>query len=448
MKVSRPWIVTAALILCAVGVLIFWQDTVPPTIAVQDGTALTLLKSSFGRSEHRLVHGTPWERAVYGWVPAGWIQSRSGGTNATLRDKFGSRAARHVSLMTTDTNTLVVWMLLQVTNRFDEMVVLPVDESGRPLAAQQGIVRLGAGGGSVVASTRPPLMPFSRITNTPPRETLFALDFSVFPRRERNVRLAVRDRDGKHLGEFIIPNPVYREYPRWNDSLVKTIGKVEGYDVELLRLWSGRGGSLDFLVRTNGDATLDLRLTGFEIQDATGNIWNGRHTSAAEFNFSQCVKPPPFIPTNETLRIRAHLVHTRGLAPSDVWIARDLPLPGTNVISLFTNTFKRGDVTLEFAGMRVPNLPPSQFNATPPFATAWFHGVSLPPDATNTYLTISEILDEHGRSIGASTYPVRLSGSMSFSMALSNYTGRATFIMAVSKPVTVEFMTPVTRILQ
>ena len=99
MKARRRLLAVLAAVAIIIVSTIVFLSTKPPTLVLPDGSTVSILKTSYGQSTHRLFHGSVLDRILYGWVPTEWLDGcRIGGpASVSIRRTIALRAMKHIS---------------------------------------------------------------------------------------------------------------------------------------------------------------------------------------------------------------------------------------------------------------------------------------------------------------------------------------------------------------
>ena len=408
------------------------------TVVLPDGLRLTLAKVSYGDPNDYFHSGSVLEKMVYRLIPKSWlkdIQKNPNKNPASLKYKLTAFAYKNVLPPPGFSNSLTLWFTSNGTNRSSQPFIklLARDENG------------SASGGGI-------------ITQHGPSQNCFCATIQQWPRRSKMLFIEAfvrHETKEARLGEFRIENPVFQSYPVWPGSELPATRTFGDYQATLTALDAGRlpqnadfGSSplAVFQITRNGNPDESLGLERVEVADATGNLWtmDGSWHSSNAWHYVGSW----FLPTNETLKIRAALWRRQDFAPEDTWTVRDVVWPLSGNFTLLTNVMKRfPDFTAEFRGVGEQDVkfPGAFMSSGAPLA---HFGITAGTNELRDWrMSVADILDEEGKSIlrRYSASAMELRNGAATQLDVETKPRRATFVFGFSKIRTVEFLARATQ---
>jgi hypothetical protein len=383
---SRKGLLTALLILFALlligGVLLTWMrphQKPPPRLTLQDGSTVIVAGATFGTNH---VHGS---------ILGRWIASLPDAVQDILPG-LGPRLA--YESLKTPAPTLVIW------------IDLPKLTNAPRGSAPGGWYEVYLGDTNGLVSGPGQGLPFAGMGQ------VFGLQFSAFPRREREFTLHVFTRDAqghdKDCGSLPVLNPAYHAYPQWQPENLPATHRAG--DVEAtLEMFSTRDGILNMSMsgagmtpsailhlRSESDTNQIWRVDHVILSDATSNVlqnngisWTG--VDAATFVFN------PGLWTNETAwKLRCEIKRIKGFAPGEMFTFKNIPLGTLNQTNQFgwTTNVNGVSVTLDYFVRRPPNTNASW--ASDQLSQAHFR---VSGTTNDLYLDLLETRADNGASV-------------------------------------------------
>ena len=450
MSTRRKWLLALAMTLLVGVVVASFSRSKESSIVLPDGSKVSILKVSYGQTTHRFFHGGVVDKVLYGWVPNEWLDMCRLGFPGTappsVRRNIAMRAMKHITATYTTTNTLVVWFNQSSANiALPNLRVLPVDADGN-------------------VCTAPLTMSDSRSQNPlpsgPASERRFYFSYPAFPRRERDVRLRVfaqHEKNWEPAGEFKVPNPAYRNYPRWEAVPSPVTVSRDGYDFMLTYLVSGVDalhpprpittgeiGSMmfGFDFERGGKSSRAWIIDDLEVEDATGNLWNpGAHSRSGEYVIFGAGRSS----TNEPLKVRATFSRRTDFGTNMLWRVQNVPLPLAGSFLLFTNLYTNFNgtmislVAISDGGVQVPN---SGISSSAPLI---HFQVTPPAEQKNWRAGIVGVTDEQGKPVSfQSDARALFSRHIAYQFRYRPGTTNVNLTLSLHKSVTLEFITKAT----
>jgi hypothetical protein len=338
------------------GALIYWlarPPALPPPsepLALPDGTMIRVMTTTYG-TRHRIG------------PPLAHVAERMPMQVRLLLIRYGGRAAAMRFAADTSEPTLLIWVLRESP---------PTNPAPpRNIYTCQLADDSGYRAGETVHYVGYPLE---------------HLNFKVFPRRDRELRLhffeAGTNPIPRACGVLTLPNPFHRSYGQWKPEPLPISRRTDDVEVTLQRVTLGHGqgithsavgdGTTEISRNTNRPGEQNrawLRLTahslgntndvwqvaGLEISDATGNrtrpgslSWDGHDASIAYY---------PSLWPGETWKLKLDLKRKAGLKPEELLVFKDVPLGGLDWKNTVNRSLATNGVTVWFDHVlrRAPN---------------------------------------------------------------------------------------------
>jgi len=406
------------------------------SIPLPDGSTLRLVKTSYGRPIHFHLQGNVFDKLMFGWVPASWMTSSINGTGmGSLRKRFATAALRRSVPIFTPTNALAFWM----------------QHTGVSPANSNCVFRIEAVDGNGAAWVQGPSVnrSFWKRSQTTP---LLTGTVGVFDRRGERVHLRVlffSNEVWQTAGEFSIRNPDRQRPPAWVAVDLPQAVQVDDDFITLRHFWTSSRSDpnavgeigVEFAMGSNSVSSLKWIVEKLALSDSTGNRWQGGGRRVSSDLKSETIYLMGHVPTNETLRLEASLVRRRDFKRDQTWEVRDVPLPLPGMATTVTNaTATRDGLTIAFVSVVAENGSLLGGNGLRDRSIVQFSVSGLTNFAANSWrLSVVGVLDEKGRTIGHSYFPLPLAPSMRIPVTCSTGTSRATFVLALSQPTNVVF---------
>ncbi|HEU5070307.1 MAG TPA: hypothetical protein VFV96_07830 [Verrucomicrobiae bacterium] len=213
------------------------------------------------------------------------------------------------------------------------------------------------------------------------------LRFEVFPRRERQISLALFEHSSSgsvtNCGSLTFDNPAFANYPQWEPEPLPSTKRIGDLEATLNQLSTGHGHNVNYTALAgdrreikfndnpgNGDnntiCLLQLRsltrsnevwrVAGVEVSDATGNKVAANTLGWGGYNEGYFTFAPGLWPDEAAWQLDCELKRAEGFTPAEEFTFLAVPLgaPGeTNQVGWTTN-FKGITVTLDYVVRRAP----------------------------------------------------------------------------------------------
>ena len=354
--IRRHPFVTSLLMLALLAVatwVLIRPPGLPPATAplpLPDGSSVSVMTTTYG-TRHRIG---PWLAHLVDRLP--------GRARVWAFQWLGNSAALRFSADTSEP-MLLVWVL---RNPITNSAALPRHAYTVQLADAQGALA-----GQTVNYVGYPLE---------------HLQFSLFPRRDRELRLRFFERGSspktQDCGTLTVPNPFYAAYPEWTPEALPARRETKEFVATLSQVTTGHGMGLTHTALADGSTRvtrapgrpgevnytwvkLDVRsapptntqwqVAGVEITDATGNRCEDTMISwdnaAAGFAFYPALWP------GETYRLKLQLRRNNHLPAEELMTFRSVPLGNLDQKTPIhqTQTAKGVTLALEHVLRRAPN---------------------------------------------------------------------------------------------
>jgi hypothetical protein len=174
-----------------------------------------------------------------------------------------------------------------------------------------------------------------------------------------------------------------------------------------------------------------------EVEDATGNRWESASEGALRGSELWSCELPYYLPTNEVLKVRFTLAKTHDFSPEEIWTVKDVVLPKAGERIAVTNaSLRREGFEMKLTAIRgLSRLPSSA-----PMLAADFELEPFADVAKNWRL--AALVNVHAMDWSQFPERVKLKRKMSTLMGYpsANAGTKATFKVALTKAITIEFM--------
>jgi hypothetical protein len=279
-----------------------------------------------------------------------------------------------------------------------------------------------------------------------------AWEFNCFPRRSKKITLRVMERGQNALwqilADFTIANPGFRSYPELlptENPIIERAGENEfeltsvttgiheqGESAPWGRLWT----RISTMTRVNGVETDFWIPTLLSVSDGTPNKYaNLAHRASEKGNqveFAGILDP------REAVKLRLSFAKYKGFASNELWVLRDIPVPGSGKSTNLNRVHSFGDCTVTLSEFSTGLASHSEQENS-----RWsrIRADASPPRKKTDHLLISlvAVLDSKGINHKESGVNMDLTDWVYVGMFTPTNLLRADLIFAVHKSEEIEF---------
>lgn len=345
-------------LLLAGGVALVWlqpQPKTPAHLRLPDGSTVGVAAVTFGTNHS------------HGGLLAKWLQSLPDAVQDIVPN-----LGPHMSYFSlkTPTPTLVVWLdLLKLSN-------------SPPGYMSPGWFEVFLGDTNGFVSGPGQNLPFVGFG------TVFPMQFSAFPRRERVFTLHVYSHDAqgkaKDCGALEVLNPAYHAYPQWQAEILPAKHRAGDVEATLEMFSTGHGtGGMSMGSFSRGTFGIEFPARGEDGENATGcflrlrslvnmnEFWRvdrvvlsdatSNRVSSTSMNITgfegEAFAFAPGLWTNETAwKLDCEIKRVKGFAPNELFTFKNIPLGSLDQTSQYgwTTNFNGVTVTLDTFVRRMP----------------------------------------------------------------------------------------------
>ena len=302
----------------------------------------------------------------------------------------------------------------------------------------------------------------SAIFNAAESETVGAWELANFPRRDGSfgIRLYSRDSANKfhRMGQFWAANPAPQNYPGWSAEEPPIVRSSDTTTFWLLNLFPDdplashaplaiRKGSEDgtgqwstcvFKVSTFREPGTQWKVSSVALSDATGNLCvpdSTRFSTVSDFlvfSFNRT-----FWSSESTGKLRTEFTRTSGFSSNELVTFSRLPVPSANTALPLDIRKQFGGVTLQLQQL-ARHKPPILMEQ------AYWNmelTAALIPETADIHVSIVELTDQSGRTIGPGINHKLANGAQSFLFHTARGSEILNVTFAVQRSQIVEFLT-------
>ncbi|MGD0251501.1 MAG: hypothetical protein ABSC01_02260 [Verrucomicrobiota bacterium] len=374
MKTKILWRSVVSVLAAGIVAGVGWWMLRPQTVALSDGTRLTLLKVTYGQR-----HKAPGS-------PSG--TSQRGGTFQGTND------------------FLVVWIRQEHKGaQWPNYQLYAYDKAGSACVGFSG-------------------MTYANNNRQQGRE-IVGVRFDAFPRRDGKIILRLQEwnpQGGQQTvrDAFVISNPARGPFPTWlPDSLPNTQSDGD-LDVTLNKLVLGvktpwqrnnsaadamnRGVQVAFDVQQSGHAATNWQPVQIETSDATGNRVSGSVNTVLQDGEPMTFYQWGLWPDEPAWKLRVEFSRTSGFNDDELWTVQDIPVESGKMQDFWSNNPRNrknpGFAETTLNGIHLKIFPVKQFTDQPPeSAQQGAFQVQLDPVPEGLRMTVVKATDDQGRIV-------------------------------------------------
>lgn len=426
MRKGWVWLLVAACFLLVVVLAGIGLSAAPrplgPTQRLPNGTLVTPLGFTVGDTKHRWIEGTALQRIVARIVPA----------------SAGAIGAEVHEYTTPNATTPVLWMRYAGGNPgrgYHPTRITSADSDGCDSVQNSGGGTYGNGSSA---------------------ETLEAIPLTPYNRRDSEIRL--RFYTFAHLGwrqdaEFRLPNPLFSTALGWAPRPLPAVATDGPLTVTLDDVITrcdmsdpprpAQPGEDDWTCfrahsAENGRRSVNWGISNVEFADAAGNQGSiGAGSSNAADGEIRAFMRSTLCPREPAWKVRLEMSRRAGFAPGELWVLKNVPVPGDKERKAVGQRTVLQGVTLEcpaFYGtdvQREAGVILSGMSALHVKAAGWHPGLRM---------TLVSVTDQQGRKVESRMSSFDGKGAFAFGLHPDPGARSLTVTLAVSPSRYVEFL--------
>jgi hypothetical protein len=423
-------VVIIFLVLSACGIWLWLASKETQSVRLVSGAVITLQRVTYGK-EHRFVYGSLWQR-LRARLPEKW---------------FGKSGAFTVTYRTTN-DSAIAWLVWKGPNVLTGGGTFPAY-----VMVNDRDERLHTAGLATLPG--PPFL-LHRVG----QETLIDGRELVLPRKDKIVRLRLYDVDtNSHrvpVGEFKISNPSPQDLPVWKPEplpIRRTNGNVEftlsqltaGTEVKSNRGFLTAQNKLTFQIAENGERTTNWQLRVISASDALGNqnVYGvGSHPDRKGESWEG---PLLLWPDEPAWKLRLEFVRRSGSAPDELWLARDIPVPGRGSVQAKAFQTNLQGVLLFVRGISDARglLPDGQHSALHRKSVNEASNVLIfgwSPVSPSVRFSLLEVTDDRGQKVPFGEYAQGDHGNVGCALDIASNVQSVNALFHVHRSRVVEFL--------